>query len=616
MENKRFNNREISWLAFNERVLQEAEDNRNLLGDKIKFLSIFSSNQDEFFRVRVAMLKRLCLIYKKEKKFVSENPIELMHQVKNIVKKQRERFERIYKDLIEELKTENIYILREKDLSKEQMSFVLDYFFNKVRPQIFPMMIDKRLPFPYLKDESLYLAVQLAHKNGKRTRFSIIEIPTISLPRFVKLPTSDNLVQIILIDEIVRCGLPSIYDVHNFRDYQAYNFKVTRDAELEIDEEDISISYVKKISEGIEKRKRGKIIRFVHDKKMPDEMLKLFISKNKIKHLDTLSPGGRYHNLKDFMIFPKIAGLPTTKPNTPFRHSMINQKKRIFSSIKKGDLLLFFPYHTFNTIIDLIRDASIDPGVTSIKVTLYRVAKFSSIGNALINARRNRKDVTVLLELQARFDEENNIFWAKRFQNEGIKVFFGISGLKVHSKLCMISRREGGKLTKYCSIGTGNLNEETARLYTDCALLTANQEICEEVNNLFYFLERNIKYNGIFKHLLVSPVNARSGLNSLIDYEIKKSRNGEPAWIKVKINNLADRGIAEKLYEASSAGVEIQIICRSHFTIKPEIGGLSENISAISIIDKYLEHSRFFIFHHDGENLTFIGSADWQTRNI
>ncbi|MDC7126616.1 MAG: phospholipase D-like domain-containing protein, partial [Spirochaetales bacterium] len=272
--------------------------------------------------------------------------------------------------------------------------------------------------------------------------------------------------------------------------------------------------------------------------------------------------------------------------------------------------------HTFNTIIDFIRDASIDPSVTSIKVTLYRVAKFSSIGNALINAKRNHKDVTVLLELQARFDEENNIQWANRLKNEGVKVIFGISGLKVHSKLCMITRRERGETVRYCSIGTGNLNEDTAKQYTDCALLTANQEICDDVENLFYFLERNIKYNGKFKHLLVSPVNARKRFYKLIANEIKEAEKGNPAWIKIKVNNMADKGLAEKLYEASQAGVKIQIICRSHFIIKTGIEGLSENIEAISIVDKYLEHARFCIFHHGGENLTYIGSADWQTRNI
>ena len=435
-------------------------------------------------------------------------------------------------------------------------------------------------------------------------------------PRFIKLPNSGDETHIILIDEIVRVGLPSIYAVHNFDSFHAYNFKITRDAELEIDEDDISISYLNKISEGVKKRKEGGIIRIVHDEKMPLNMLKLFIKKNHIHRLDTLSAGGRYHKLKDFLTFPTVAGLKTTELNPPFRHAAIDQKRRIFSSVKKTDLLLYFPYHNFSTIIDFIRDASIDPNVESIKVTLYRVAKFSSIANALINARRNRKEVTVLLELQARFDEENNIYWANRLKNEGVKVLFGISGLKVHSKLCMITRREKKNLVRYCSIGTGNLNEDTARLYTDCNLLTSNQEICAEVSNLFDFLERNIRYNGIFKHLLVSPINARERLVEMIDYEISEAVKNKPAWIKIKINNMADKELANKLYEASQAGVKIKIICRSRFIMNTGIPGLSENIKAISIVDKYLEHSRFFIFHHGGEDLTFIGSADWQTRNI
>jgi polyphosphate kinase len=332
-----------------------------------------------------------------------------------------------------------------------------------------------------------------------------------------------------------------------------------------------------------------------------------------MQRLDTISPGGRYHKLKDLLDLPSVAGLETAALVPPFRHSGINQSKRIFTSINKRDLLLYFPYHNFSTIIDLLRDASIDPKVESIKVTLYRIAKFSSIANALINATRNRKEVTVLLELQARFDEENNIYWAK---SEGVKILFGVTGLKVHSKLCLISRREKGELKKYCSIGTGNLNEDTAKTYTDCTLLTADQEIGNEINSLFNFLERNIKYRGVFKHLIVSPVNSRERITALLDFEIEQAKGGNEAWLKLKINNFADTDLGLKLYEASRAGVKIQIICRSRFTIIPGIEGMSENIEAISIVDNYLEHSRFFIFNHGGQELTFIGSADWQTRNI
>ena len=434
-----FINKEISWLSFNERVLQEAEDKRNLLGDRIRFLGIFSSNQDEFFRVRVAMLKKFCLMSSNNKRYLSEDPEEVMHEVQQIVQKQRERSELIYKELIDELKKEKIFILQKNHLNPEQQEFVLNYFDNHVRAQIFPMIIDSRLKFPYLKDNSLYLAVELRKKNKETYRYSIIEIPSRALPRFIKLPHSGDETHIILIDEIVRNGLPSIYSVHNFDSFHAYNFKITRDAELEIDEDDISISYLNKISEGVKKRKEGGIIRIVHDEKMPLNMLNLFIKKNHIHRLDTLSAGGRYHKLKDFLSFPAVAGLETTRLNPPFRHAAIDQTKRIFSSIKKGDILLYFPYHSFSTIIDFIRDASIDPSVESIKVTLYRVATFSSIANALINAQRNRKEVTVLLELQARFDEENNIYWANRMKSEGIKIIFGITGLKVHCKLCMIT---------------------------------------------------------------------------------------------------------------------------------------------------------------------------------
>ena len=612
----RFINKEVSWLAFNERVLQEAADKRNPLGDRIRFLGIFSSNQDEFFRVRVAMLKKLCLLNRSNRRYLIDDPEEIMRDVQRIVQRQRVRTEALYKGLMEELEKAKVFILREGDLNEQQKEFILNYFYDQVRPRIFPMMLDSRTSLPYLKDDSLYLAVELKRKNKKSSKYSIIEIPTRSLPRFIRLPHSGDETHIILIDEIVRFGLPSIYAVHNFDDYIAYNFKITRDAELEIDEEDISVSYLNKISEGVKKRKEGGIIRLVYDQNMPAELLDLFIRKNRMNRLDTLSAGGRYHKLKDLLSLPKVANLSETELKPPFRHASINQNRRIFSSIRKRDLLLYFPYHTFSTIIDFIRDASIDPKVESIKITLYRVAKFSSIANALINAIRNRKEVTVLLELQARFDEENNIYWAHRLKNEGVRVVFGISGLKVHSKLCMITRREKQRLVRYCSIGTGNFNEDTAKIYTDCSLLTANQEICSEVDNLFNFLEGNIKYTGIFNHLLVSPVNARQRITALIDFEIERARAGGDAWIKIKINNLADKLIGEKLYEASNAGVKIQIICRGRFILIPGVPGLSDNIEAVSIVDKYLEHSRFFIFSHGGEELTYLGSADWQTRNI
>ncbi len=612
----KFINKEVSWLSFNERVLQEAEDKRNLLGERLKFLGIFSSNQDEFFRVRVAMLKKFCLMNRKSRKYLPEDPEEAMNQVRVIVHRQRQRSEKIYKDIMNELEKEKVFIKSHNELNKKQQRFVFDYFTVHVRPQIFPMIIDSRYEIPYLQDDSLYLAVELRNNTTHRIRYSIIEIPTKSLPRFIKLPHSGDETHIILIDEIVRFGLPGVYSSHQFTSFHSYNFKVTRDAELEIDEDDISVSYLNKISESLKKRGEGDIIRLVYDEKMPKAMLDFFRKKNKMHPLDTLSAGGRYHRLKDMLSLPGVAGLETTKPNPPIRHAEIDQSKISFASIKKHDVLLFFPYHTFSSMIDFIRDASIDASVESIKVTLYRVAKFSSIANALINARRNRKDVTVLLELQARFDEENNIYWANRLKDEGVKILFGISGLKVHSKLCLVTRKERGKLVKYCSIGTGNLNEETAKMYTDCTLLTANPEITMEVEVLFNFLERNFHYNLSFEHLLVSPVNFRQKLNELIDFEIEEAKAGRPAWINIKINNLADKEIGTKLYDASMAGVKIRLICRSRFTIIPGVPGLSENIQAISIIDKYLEHARFFIFCHGGEDLTYLGSADWQTRNI
>ena len=614
--NYNFVNKEVSWLSFNERVLQEAADKRNLLGDRIKFLGIFSSNQDEFFRVRVAMLKKLCLLDKKSKKLLNEDPDKVMTEVQKIVQSQRRRTEELYKGLMTELEKEKVFILSEDRLNSKQTNHVLNYFYEQVRPQIFPMMIDSRFDFPYLKDNSLYLAVELGRPDKKTPRYSIIEIPSRSLPRFLKLPHSENETHIILIDEIVRLGMKSIYGVHNYDSYEAFNFKITRDAELEIDEEDLSVSYLNKIIEGVKRRKEGGVIRLVYDQRMPQPLLNLLIKKNRMHKLDTLSAGGRYHKLKDLLSLPAVADLPMTRPKQPFRHAKIDQSRRIFSSIRKRDILLYFPYHTFSTVIDFIRDASMDPKVESIKITLYRVAKFSSIANALINARRNMKDVTVLLELQARFDEENNIYWAHRLKSEGVRVLFGISGLKLHSKLCMVTRAEKTGKIRYCSIGTGNFNEDTAKLYTDCCILTADQRLGEEVSNLFDFLERNIRYSGNFQHLLVSPVNARDRINSLIDFEIAEAEAGREAWIRLKINNFADKKFGTRLYQASEAGVKVQMICRSRIIIIPGVDGQSENIEAVSIVDKYLEHARFMIFCHGGEELTFTGSADLQTRNI
>jgi polyphosphate kinase len=605
--------KEVSWLAFNERLLQEAEDKENPIGDRLNFLGIFSNNQDEFFRVRVGSLIRM-LQFKSV--FIQEEEIDpesILIQIKKTVKEQRERFDKIFNDLLEELEDQKIRIIRHNKLNSEQRNFIANYFFRRVRPKIFPMMLDKRFKIPRLKDKALYLAVEMSRKKGKM-QYSIIEIPTKILPRFVLLPSESGTKDIILIDEIVRFGLPSIFKSMHTSSYHSYAIKVTRDAALDMDD-DFSLSYVSKMNRSLSRRKQGKIVRFIHDANMPEELLTLLLKKLRLNDEVFISPGGRYHNFKDFMQFPTLAQLEREKRFPIIAHPAIDQKKNLIANLKKQDILLHFPYHSFEAIIDFLREASIDPKVESIKITLYRVAKFSSIINALINARRNRKDVTVVLELQARFDERANIFWAQKLQEEKVHVVFGVNGLKVHSKIGLISRREGSGLKYYSAIGTGNFNEDTAKLYTDSYLLTSDQEIGRDVAQVFQFLETSYAV-GEYQHLYISPVHTRKRLTLAIQNEAALAAEGKDAFIWIKINNLADKRIIQELYNASAAGVQIRLIVRSMMSLAPQIEGLSENIEAISIVGPYLEHSRFYIFGNDGDERVFISSADLMPRNI
>jgi len=617
--NIRPKDKEITWLSFNERVLQEAADKNNLLGDRLKFLGIFSSNQDEFFRVRVASLKRLCQMNKSERQYLIDDPEELLKEINRIVNIQRERYDQINDELLEELHLQNVLLVDGEGLDERQREFVTNYFDIHVRSVIFPIMIDIKYSLPYLKDDALYLVVQLKKKGvrGQRPKYSIIEIPKKILPRFVKLPSADLKTRIIYIDDIVRAGLHNIFEAQKFDEFNAYNIKLTRDSELEIDSDNIYHSYVDNVNESLKRRKEGDPIRFIYDREMPQQLVTILIKKLKLHRLDSIIPSGRYHNMKDLITLPDVAGLKQQKKLKAVEIDSIKKHKDLFHVMKKKDIMLYFPYHSFNTIIDWLREASTDPRVESIKISLYRVASFSSITNALINAKKNRKDVTVHFELQARFDEENNIYWAKKLQEEGVRVFFGIEGLKVHSKMCLITRREKNGLVRYCSIGTGNLNENTARLYTDCCLLSVDETLTREVEYVFNFLEKgySLDHTGL-KEILVSPFNMRTGLYSLIDNEIANAKKGKEAWICIKVNNLSDKGIEKKLYEADQTGVKIRIICRGRFTLITGQPGFSENIEGISIVDRFLEHSRFYLFANGGDMSAYIGSSDLQTRNI
>jgi polyphosphate kinase len=612
----KFINRELSWLSFNERVLQEAEDENVPLIERVKFLGIFSSNMDEFFRVRVATLKRMGSLTEKQKKVFGGNPVKVLHQIQQIVIKQRHKFDATYTNILRELAGEKIYIINEKELSREQGEFVRSYFQRKVRPTLVPIMLNYAPEFPMLRDQTIYLAIILSKKGSSESkRYALIELPIETAPRFLVLPGDDGQF-IILQDDVIRYCLDEVFSIFNVDTFEAYTLKVTRDAELAMDD-DLSESMLQKITKSLKQRKKGRPVRFIYDEEMPLDLLKYFVRKLHLHKNDNLIPGARYHNFKDFMGFPKIGGPHMQYPaRPPLPHKYISShKQNLFSLIASKDLLLHYPYHSFDHVIDLLRESAIDPEVVSIRITLYRLAENSNIINALINAIKNGKQVTAIMELQARFDEEANIYWANLLREEGAKVIFGAPGLKIHAKLCLITRREKRKTARYAYISTGNFNENTARLYSDHALITANEQIAQEVGNIFNFFDNNYK-STTYRHLLVSPFYMRSELLGLIDREMRNARLGKPAYMFLKLNSLVDEGMIEKLYDASRAGVFIRLIVRGICSLKPGVKNMSENIEAISLVDKYLEHSRIFLFANGGNEKVFISSGDWMTRNL
>jgi len=609
-------NRELSWLSFNERVLQEAQDKTVPLIERIKFLGIFSNNRDEFFRVRVATLKRVLRHQKKAEEQMGENPSRLLDIIQKTVIEQQNKFESIYQELRRELNRKKISIINEKQLTTEQGVFVKNYFKEKVMPSLFPIMLDAASPFPYLKDKSGYLIIKLGRSDKeKKSKFAIIEIPTDEQSRFVVLPKFKEHNYIILLDDVIRFCLEDIFQNFEHDYFEAFNIKLTRDAEIDMDN-DISKSFIEKISKGLKARKKGQPVRLVYDSQISPDILEFVMKQIKLGKEDNPIPGGRYHNFKDFMSFPTI-GTPDLiyKKIQPNKHPQLINQKSFFKTIKEKDVLITYPYQSFDHIIDFLREASIDPKVQSIKITLYRVAKNSNVVKALINAVKNGKSVTAVIELQARFDEESNIFWANKLQEEGAKVIYGVPGLKVHSKMFSIARKENNKTTHYSHIGTGNFNGDTAKVYTDHSLLTADIRITEEVEKVFDFYEDNFKA-GTYKHLLVSPFFMRKRLVQLINQEIKNAKAKKPAAITLKLNNLVDAEMIKKLYEASSEGVKIKLIVRGICSLVAGVKGLSDNIEAICVVDRFLEHSRVFIFQNAGDEKYFISSADWMTRNL
>jgi polyphosphate kinase len=607
--------KEISWLSFNERVLQEAENKDVPLIERFKFLGIYSNNLDEYFRVRVATLKRISMYGPKSKNILGYSPKATLKKIHETVLIQNSKFEKNFTKLLKELESHKIYIINEKQLNPEQVEFVQKYFHKEVRTRLMPYLIEKDSELPNLTDDAIYLAVYLSKKDTQKRRYALLEVPTAILPRFIVLPEKGEEKHIIFLDDIIRFGLKDIFFIFDFDEISAYTIKLTKDAELEITD-DISESYIDKLSRSLQQRKLGSPVRFIYDRCLPEDLLKIITRKLNFGPDDVVIPSNRYHNFKDFMKFPNLGQKQFYFEDlVPIPHRDIQSGKSILSAIKKKDIMLFFPYHPFDHFIDLLREASIDPFVTSIQITLYRLARNSSVINALLNAIRNGKNVTTVVELQARFDEEANIHWGNKLRDEGVRVIYGVPGLKVHSKLCLITRVKSDVTERYAAIGTGNFNEDTARIYTDHLLLTTNKKITNEVYKAFNFFSVNYKKDN-FYHLVLSPFFLRNKIILLIENEIKNAKEGKKAYIHLKLNNLTDTEIINYLYEASCAGVKIRLIIRGMLSLVPEIKKISENIRAIGIVDRFLEHSRFLIFCNGGVEQIYISSADLMPRNL
>ncbi|WP_347839773.1 polyphosphate kinase 1 [uncultured Draconibacterium sp.] len=614
---EKFINREISWLSFNERVLQEAQDPNTPLFERIRFIGIFSNNLDEFFRVRVAAVRRMVSLGKDEENLLGQlTPGELHNNIQKIVNEQQNKVQEIYSGILTELEENNIFIINEKDLSEKQGAFVRSYFYEKVLPNLVPIMLSKKNKFPYLRDRSVYLAVKLWSSNDPTEfAYSLIRIPGRSVPRFLVLPSEGEKQFVIFLDDIIRFCMNDIFFYFDYDVHEAYTIKITRDAELDLDD-DISKSFVEKMSQSLKKRKKGKPVRLIYDREMPDDLLKFLLKKMKMAEGSDAVPGGRYHNHKDFMNFPEIGKKEHFYPKLPpFRHKDLPPFTSIMKMMRQKDIMLHYPYQTFNHLIDFIREAAIDPSVKEIGLTIYRVAPASKVVNALLNAVRNGKKVTVVVELQARFDEEANIFWSNKLQEEGADVINGVPGMKVHSKLAWVQRKEEGGMRNYAYIGTGNFHEGTARVYADDGLLTADARLANEVEKVFEFFKQNYQHFD-YKHLVVSPFNMRKQWEKNIDHEIELAKQGKPAWMILKMNSLIDPKMMKKVYQAAQAGVKTKLIVRGIFGLQIGLNGFSENIQAISIVDKYLEHSRIFLFGAGGEEKMYISSADWMPRNL
>ncbi len=608
-----FINRELSWLSFNERVMQEALDVRNPIIERMRFLGIYSNNLDEFFRVRVANVRRMIILKDKTVQGFHGSPKDLYNEIHAVVLRQQKQFDLAYQKILKELGTHSIYHIQENQLSAEQVLELKQFFNLKLKHAIVPILLNNATKFPRLKDSGVYLAIKMHNEKAKKVKFGLIKIPS-GFSRFYLMKDAEGQ-KVILLDDIIRLNLDSIFSIFVYKSIEAFTFKFSRDAELNLEEE-LSATLKEKIEKSIKLRKKGTPVRFVYDQDMPVDLLEYLLENLNLEYGVSTIAGGRYHSFKDFMSFPDF-GNPdfVYKKLPPLNHPELEGQSSLLKKILKKDILIHFPYQRFDYVVDLIREAAIDPKVKEIKINVYRVPQDSQVLNALLNAISNGKEVTVFLELLARFDEENNLYWSNRLKEYGAKVLHGSSELKVHSKLIQITRMNANKKQLITYVGTGNFHEGTAKIYGDLGLITADEEIGDEVAKVFDMLETN-NYNRRFKKLLVSPMNTRMRILELIENEIKCVKTGGKGQIRIKLNNLTDPEMIGALYKASRAGVKIDMIIRGICCLVPGIANQSENIRVFSIVDRFLEHARILKFANNQNPLYFITSADWMERNL
>ncbi|MFD2725855.1 polyphosphate kinase 1 [Hyunsoonleella rubra] len=610
----RYINREISWLQFNARVLQEAADERVPLIERLRFLGIFSNNLDEFFKVRYATVKRIVEAGKGGKSELGGiKAKELLEIITKIVIDQQNHSIDVLDDIDSALKDENIFVIDETKVDRNQHDFIKKYYKQNISTGLVTIILNDLVVLPNLKDSAAYLAVKMQMADGSK-QYALIEIPR-AAKRFVVLPKQGDKNFIIMIDDLLRYCLEDIFNIFDYKTISAHMIKITRDGELDFDS-DFSKSFVEKLSDSVKHREISEPVRFVYDKTIDSDTLEYLMEKMGIDNTDSIIPGGKYHNKRDYMGFPSLGRTELLYDKiVPLEVKGLSLETSIFKDIKEKDYMIHAPYHTFSYVVKFLREAALDPKVTTIKITIYRLAEISHVASSLINAAINGKTVTVSIELRARFDEQANIKYAEQMRKEGVNLIFGVPGLKVHSKMCVIEREENKKIKRYGFISTGNFNESTAKIYTDYTLFTYNQPLLKEVNKIFNFFEANYRVYS-YKHLIVSPHYTESTIFKLIDEQIQESKRGNGGYIRLKMNSISNYPMVDKLYEASNAGVKIEMIVRGICCLVPGIEGMSKNIKVIGIVDKFLEHPRVYMFGKDENVKIYISSADLMTRNI